>query len=80
MIQYTHHPQGIPHAGQRSMHLLRIGPFTFYRRRKEISESSDEDEYNDDFNDEAGTVDEEPYDDYNRDAPGYIDDDDEYDF
>lgn len=80
MIQYTHCPQGTPSAVQGSIQLLRIGPFTFYRRREKISESADEDEYNDDFNDEASTVDEEPYDDYGRDAPSYVDDDDEYDF
>lgn len=59
--------------------LLGIDPFSFYRRKKSATVKVDEDEYNDDFDEGAGSVDEEPYEDYNRDGNGYIYDDDEYD-
>lgn len=54
--------------------LLGIDPFPRNNRK-----APDEDEYNDDFDDEPGSVDEEPYEDYNRDGESYVYDDDEYD-
>lgn len=55
--------------------LLGIDPFLFYRKKKVMN--IDEDEYNDDFDDEPGSVDEEPEYDYDEEIISYIHDDDE---
>ncbi len=59
--------------------LLGIDPFPRRQTRQIRAKEADEDEYNDDFDDEPGTVDEEPYEDYSRDSGSYVYDDDEYD-
>lgn len=56
--------------------LLGIDPFSFYRRKRK-SVNIDEDEYNDDFDDEPGSVDEEPQWDEESEIISYIHDDDE---
>ena len=55
--------------------LLGIDPFSFYRKKKVMD--IDEDEYNDDFDEEPGSVDEEPDYDYDEEIISYIHDDDE---
>ena len=55
--------------------LLGIDPFSFYRKKKVMN--IDEDEYNDDFDEEPGSVDEEPEYDYDEEIISYIHDDDE---
>lgn len=56
--------------------LLGIDPFSFYRKKRK-SVNIDEDEYNDDFDDEPGSVDEEPQWDEESEIISYIHDDDE---
>lgn len=56
--------------------LLGIDPFSFYRRKRR-SVNIDEDEYDDDFDDEPGSVDEEPQWDEESEIISYIHDDDE---
>ena len=56
---------------------LGIDPFSFFRKKRK-SMKIDEDEYNDDFDDEPGSIDEEPEDeDDGHDMISYIHDDDE---
>ena len=56
---------------------LGIDPFSFFRKKRK-SMKIDEDEYNDDFDDEPGSIDEDPKEeDDDNDMISYIHDDDE---